>query len=198
MIFLLTGLIIPIGEWVLKTASKQLEDWYKLGITDCTLAINASVAQLQKPNFAKVVSKILLEIELSPKSIELEITESVLVELTHNISKNLSFLNKKGVKVSIDDFGTGYNSLKYIQKFPVDSIKIDRIFVSDIKSNVNKIIINSIISLGHKLNKIVIAEGVETKEQYEYLKELGCDIIQGYYFSKPLLPEEAVEYLRAN
>jgi len=198
VIFLLTGLIIPIGEWVLKTASKQLEDWYKLGITDCTLAINASVAQLQKPNFAKVVSKILLEIELSPKSIELEITESVLVELTHNISKNLSFLNKKGVKVSIDDFGTGYNSLKYIQKFPVDSIKIDRIFVSDIKSNVNKIIINSIISLGHKLNKIVIAEGVETKEQYEYLKELGCDIIQGYYFSKPLLPEEAVEYLRAN
>lgn len=193
-----TKLIIPIGKWVLKNSFKQLKGWHELGFKDFRLSVNASVVQLQKPEFAEVVSKILLEEGISANHIELEITESVLMDSVYNLSNNLNLLREQGVKVSIDDFGTGYNSLKYIQKFGVDCIKIDRTFVSNVNEDINKKIINHIISLGHSINAEIIAEGVETKEQYEYLKEQGCDIIQGYYFSKPLLPEEATEFLRVN
>lgn len=193
-----TKLIIPIGEWILKNTFEQLKEWHKLGFEDFRLSVNVSVVQLQKPDFAEVVSKILLETGISPKNIELEITESVFMDSAYNATSNLNLLRKQGVKVSIDDFGTGYNSLKYIQKFHVDCIKIDKIFVSNINDDINKIIINHIISLGHSINAEIVAEGVETKEQYEYLKRQGCDIIQGYYFSKPLLPDEVTEYLRIN
>ncbi|GEA32768.1 sensor domain-containing protein [Clostridium diolis] len=193
-----TKLIIPIGEWVLNNAFKQLKEWYELGFKGFRLSVNASVVQLQKPEFAEVVSKILAEKGIFAKCIELEITESVLMDSVYNLSNNLNLLREQGVKISIDDFGTGYNSLKYIQKFGVDCIKIDRTFVSNVNDDINKKIINHIISLGHSINAEIIAEGVETKEQYEYLKEQGCDIIQGYYFSKPLLPEEVTKFLRAN
>jgi EAL domain-containing protein (putative c-di-GMP-specific phosphodiesterase class I) len=153
---------------------------------------------LQKPDFAETVIEMLLDVGISPKYIELEITESVLMNSVYTVANNLNLLRKQGIKVSIDDFGTGYNSLKYIQKFDVDCIKIDRTFVSNIDDDINKIIIKHIISLGHSINAEIIAEGVETKEQYKYLKKQGCDIIQGYYFSKPLLPEEATRFLEVN
>lgn len=194
-----TGLIMPIGDWVLANACKQFKEWHKLGFTECRLSVNVSVVQLQQPDFAEAANLIFLKEGIAPKNIELEITESVLIDLSnHNILKNLDFLRKQGVKVSIDDFGTGYNSLKYIQKLAISTIKIDKTFVSNINADINKIIIDFIISLGHRINAEIIAEGIETKEQYEYLKEQGCDIIQGYYFSKPLLPEEVTEFLKIN
>ena len=193
-----TKLIIPIGEWVLKNTFMQLKEWHELGLKDFTLSVNASIVQLQKPDFAETVIEILLETGISPKYIELEITESVLMNSVYTVANNLNLLRKQGIKVSIDDFGTGYNSLKYIQKFDVDCIKIDRTFVSNINNDINKMIIKHIISLGHSINAEIIAEGVETKEQYKYLKKQGCDIIQGYYFSKPLLPEEATRFLEVN
>ena len=193
-----TKLIIPIGEWILKNTFKQLKEWHDLDFKDFRLSINASIVQLQMPNFAETVIEILLETGISPKYIELEITESVLMNSVYTVANNLNLLRKQGIKVSIDDFGTGYNSLKYIQKFDVDCIKIDRTFVSNINNDINKMIIKHIISLGHSINAEIIAEGVETKEQYKYLKKQGCDIIQGYYFSKPLLPEEATRFLEVN
>jgi diguanylate cyclase (GGDEF)-like protein/PAS domain S-box-containing protein len=193
-----TKLIIPIGEWVLKNTFMQLKEWHELGLKDFTLSVNASIVQLQKPDFAETVIEMLLDVGISPKYIELEITESVLMDSVYTVANNLNLLRKQGIKVSIDDFGTGYNSLKYIQKFDVDCIKIDRTFVSNIDDDINKIIIKHIISLGHSINAEIIAEGVETKEQYKYLKKQGCDIIQGYYFSKPLLPEEATRFLEVN
>jgi diguanylate cyclase (GGDEF)-like protein/PAS domain S-box-containing protein len=193
-----TKLIIPIGEWVLKNTFMQLKEWHELGLKDFTLSVNASIVQLQKPDFAETVIEMLLDVGISPKYIELEITESVLMNSVYTVANNLNLLRKQGIKVSIDDFGTGYNSLKYIQKFDVDCIKIDRTFVSNINNDINKMIIKHIISLGHSINAEIIAEGVETKEQYKYLKKQGCDIIQGYYFSKPLLPEEATRFLEVN
>lgn len=193
-----TRLIIPIGEWVLQNACKQLKEWRKMGHTDSDLSVNISVIQLQQTDFAEVVCRILAETGLLPKYLEIEITESAFMGSIHTVTRNLNYLRKEGVKVSIDDFGTGYNSFKYIQKFAINSLKIDRDFINNIKADVNKVIIDTIISLGHKINAEIIAEGVETKEQCEYLKKKGCDKIQGYYFSKPLLPKEAIEFLNAN
>lgn len=193
-----TGLIIPIGEWVLKTSCSQLKEWHDIGYTDYGLSVNISVIQLQQHGFAEVVSRVLAETGLKSKYLELEITESAFMESNHTVTMNLIHLRKRGVKVSIDDFGTGYNSLKYLQEFSVNSLKIDRTFIFNIKADVNKVIIDTVISLGHKINAEITAEGVEIKEQYEYLKMKGCDKIQGYYFSKPLLPEEAIEFFKEN
>ncbi len=191
-----TNLIIPIGEWVLKNALDQLRKWHELGYKDFLLSVNASIVQLQKPGFADTVSRILAETGISPEYIELEITESALIASMEPIVNNLRLLRRLGIRFSIDDYGTGYNSLIYIQKFEVDCIKIDKTFVNDIDENISNIIIKHLISLGHNINAEIVAEGVETKEQFEYLKEQGCDTIQGYYFSEPLLPEAAEEFLK--
>lgn len=193
-----TRLIIPIGRWVLQNACMQLKKWYEMGCTGFGLAVNVSAIQLQQPDFAEVVERILTENKLLPKCLELEITESEFIGSHHTAAWNLNLLRSKGVKISIDDFGTGYNSLKYVQKLTIDSIKIDRMFISDIKADINKAIIDMIILLGHKVNAQVTAEGVETREQYEYLKRQGCDKIQGYYFSKPLLQEDVIKFLKIN
>lgn len=193
-----TGLIVPVGEWVLENACKQLKAWHKAGYSQYGLSVNVSAIQLQQIGFANAVIKILKENDLQPEYLELEITESVFIKSIHTVFKNLSELRNLGVKVSIDDFGTGYNSLKYLQKLIINSIKIDRVFISNIKADINKVIIDSVISLGHKINAEITAEGVETKEQYEYLKRKGCDKIQGYYFSKPLLPKEVIKLMEVN
>lgn len=193
-----TRLIIPIGEWVLQSACKQLKEWRKMGHTDSGLSVNISMTQLQLADFAEVVCRILAETGVSAKHLELEITESAFMGSFHTVEKNLNYLRNEGVKVSIDDFGTGYNSFKYIQKFVINSLKIDRDFIDNIKADVNKVIIDTIILLGHNINAEIIAEGVETKEQFEHLKNRGCNKIQGYYFSKPLLPIEAMQFLNAN
>jgi diguanylate cyclase (GGDEF)-like protein len=190
------NLIIPIGEWVLKTACTQLKAWHNMGFNSLSLSVNVSAIQLQQAGFADSVCSILAEKELIPKYLELEITESAYIHSNYIAEKNLYCLKKKGVRISIDDFGTGYCCLEYLQKTSVNSLKIDRRFISNIKVNVNKAIIDSVILLGHKLNIDITAEGVETKDQYEYLEKKGCDKVQGYYFSKPLLPEEITELLK--
>ena len=191
-----TRLIIPIGLWVLKTACSQLKKWYKIGFTGIGLSVNVSIIQLQQPNFGEAVSRILAETELPPQYLELEITKSVLLESANVVIRNLDYLKKQGVRISIDDFGIGYNTFRYIQQLDINSIKIDRTFIDNIGDNVNEAIVNAIIRLGHDINIEIIAEGVETKEQYDYLRNKRCDKIQGYYFSKPLLPEEVGEFLK--
>jgi len=191
------GLIIQIGEWVLQTACSQMKEWNDLGWGDFGISVNVSIIQLQQPDFAEVVSRILEETGLPPKYLELEITENVLMKSTQTVARNLNRLKKRGVKISIDDFGTGYSCLEYLQKLSIDSLKIDKTFIYNIRADVNKAIVETIIALGHKLNMEITAEGVETEEQYYYLKDKGCDKVQGYYFSKPLLPVEMTKVLKA-
>jgi EAL domain-containing protein (putative c-di-GMP-specific phosphodiesterase class I) len=193
-----TRLIIPLGEWVLQNACRQLKGWHDMGYIGYSLSVNVSIIQLQQSNFAEVVSRILAETGLLPEYLELEITESIIMESIHTVARNLERLMEQGVVISIDDFGTGYCSLKYLQKLAISSLKIDRTFIHNIKVDVNRAIIDTVISLGHKMNLEIIAEGVETEEQYDYLKRKGCDKVQGYYFSKPLLPEELIEVLKAD
>lgn len=191
-------LIIPIGEWVLENACKQLKKWHEEGFTGYGLSVNVSAVQLQQPDFAEVASRILMENELSTEYMELEITESAFLGEIHTVTRNLNNLRKHGFKISLDDFGTGYNSLSYLQKLLINTIKIDRTFVGNIEADINKVIIDTVISLGHNINAEITAEGVETKDQYDYLKNKGCDKIQGYYFSKPLLPDELIKFLKSN
>ncbi|AAM24326.1 diguanylate cyclase (GGDEF)-like protein/PAS domain S-box-containing protein [Caldanaerobacter subterraneus subsp. tengcongensis MB4] len=191
-----TRQIISIGEWVLRTACKQMKEWRNMGYYGFSVSVNVSVHQLQQPDFAKVVFDILNEIELEPRFLELEITETVLIEAMDTVVRNLYRLKEMGVKIIIDDFGTENSSFKYLQKFTVDGLKIDRSFVSEIKVEVNKAIVDAITFLGHRMKLGVTAEGVETKEQLDCLVESGCDKVQGYYFSKPLPPDEAIRMVQ--
>ncbi|OXT06363.1 GGDEF domain-containing protein [Thermoanaerobacterium thermosaccharolyticum] len=191
-----TRQIISIGEWVLKTACKQRKEWLDMGYSGFSVSVNVSVHQLQQPDFSKVVRDILNEIQLESRYLELEITETVLIEAVDTVVENLYNLKKAGVKIIIDDFGTENSSFRYMQKFAFDGLKIDRSFVSEIKVDVNKAIVDAIILLGHRMKLRVTAEGVETKEQLDCLVKCGCDEIQGYYFSKPLPPDEAIRIIK--
>ncbi len=186
-----TGLIVPIGEWVLKTACQQLKAWQDAGCAPERMAVNLSARQFWKPGLAKVVQNILTETGIEPGFLELELTESIIMHDTDIVSDTLATLHEIGVELSIDDFGTGYSSLSYIRRFPLDRLKIDRSFVRDIMSNPDDAeMIVSIIALGHSMKLKVLAEGVETLEQLQYLQMQGCDEVQGFYFSKPLPADE--------
>lgn len=189
-----TGIINPLGEWVIYTSCKQLKTWHELGFEDCSLSINISMLQLQQQNFAETVKEILVEVKLSPKYVELEITESMFIDLIPSVKRNISKLRELGVRISIDDFGTGFNCFSSIQSIDIDTLKIDRTFTTNIKNHVNSAIIDAIITLGHEINAKVTAEGVEKEEQFEFLREKGCDMVQGYYFSKPILPKEVLKF----
>ncbi|HLO12524.1 MAG TPA: GGDEF domain-containing phosphodiesterase, partial [Pseudoneobacillus sp.] len=190
-----TGLIVPMGKWILETACRQNKEWQDAGFAAVPIAVNISVRQLQDDNFVEVVTKTLSQIGLDPKYIELEITESIM----QNIEKSTVILNelkKHGVKISIDDFGTGYSSLSYLNHLPIDNIKIDKSFVDDIIKHSNQgAIVKTIIDMGHNLNFNVIAEGIETEEQVRFLKEHRCKVGQGYFYSRPLPPESIKEML---
>ncbi|ABW20066.1 putative bifunctional diguanylate cyclase/phosphodiesterase [Alkaliphilus oremlandii] len=180
-----TGLIIPIGDWVLKTACAQNATWQKEGYKPIPVSVNISTIQFNEPLFVDKVVTILKETTLNPKWLHLEITESVAINdatLTINV---LNRLQKIGVKIALDDFGTGFSSLGYLSKFKINVLKIDSSFVQDIGED-ESTITKTIIVLGKNLNMEVVAEGVETNEQLDYLKNAGCDIIQGYLFSSPL------------
>lgn len=183
-------LMESLGSWVLLHACKQLKQWQEIGLRELTISINLSIKQLQKPGIVEVVSSILSEIDLEPRYVDLEITESLTMDHQY-FGEVLTKLRDLGVKLSIDDFGTGFSSLSYLRDLPVNRLKIARPFVKDLELNYNdKAIIASIISLAQNLNLQVIAEGVETKEQFQFLQEKGCNEIQGYYISQPLPPEE--------
>ncbi|MES2207346.1 MAG: EAL domain-containing protein [Pseudomonadota bacterium] len=185
------GLINAIGEWVLRTACKQLQEWIQSGLPEIRVGVNVSVRQLKNKHFPTTVEKVLQETGLAPHLLDLEITESSVMENTEETLQVLEQLKNLGIRMSIDDFGTGYSSLSYLRRLPVSTIKIDRSFVMELPDNKDdQAIILSIIALAHSLRLEVIAEGVETLDQYNFLREQHCDLVQGYYLSKPVSPEQ--------
>ncbi len=182
-----TGLIVPLGEWVLRHACLQLKEWLDKGYPPLMLAVNISSRQLEEAKFDQVVLTIQCETGVPKGHLELEITESAIMKNPEKVIPALEELKKQGIELAIDDFGTGHSSLNYLRRFPVDTLKIDRSFVNDIgKSEEDTILVNGIIALAKSLKLKVIAEGVETKEQQEYLKNQNCDRLQGYYLFKPM------------
>ncbi|MDQ1818130.1 EAL domain-containing protein, partial [Massilia sp. CCM 9210] len=185
-----TGLINPLGEFVLRTACAQLKAWIDQGLPPMRVAVNLSVRQLLQKNFADTVEAVLVASGLPPDLLELEITESTLMEHAQDTLKALHRLRGLGVRLSIDDFGTGYSSLSYLKRFPVDIIKIDRSFVADVPHDADDAaIIAGIIALAHSLRLEVVAEGVETQAQLDYLRAQRCDLLQGWYLA-PAMPAE--------
>ncbi len=192
-----TGLINPMGEFVLRTACAQLRNWLDDGLPSMRVAVNLSVRQLLQKNFADTVEAALYDTGLPPHLLELEITESTLMEHASDTLQALHRLRALGVRLSIDDFGTGYSSLSYLKRFPVDIIKIDRSFVRDVPQDADDAaIIAGIIALAHSLRLEVVAEGVETQAQLDYLKEQFCDLLQGYYLSAAVPAPEFAQLVR--
>ena len=192
-----TGLIVPIGEWVLRTACAQCKAWSDAGLA-IRMAINLSAGQFKDPGLIDMIGQILKETGVSPDLIELEITESMLMDNIDGSIERLTKLSEFGCRLSIDDFGTGYSSLNYLKRFPVDVLKVDRSFVSDLaNSEDDAMIVKAIVTLAHNLNLEVVAEGVETREHLSYLSYLGCDFIQGYLVSKPVAVERVEVFFGA-
>ena len=190
-----TGLIVPIGEWVLRTACAQNKAWQAAGLPPLKIAVNLSARQFQQPNLVEMVAQILDETGLNPNFLELEITETSIMQNVHLARQTLRDLKEMGVHISMDDFGTGYSSLGYLKQFPFHTLKIDRSFVRDLKEDSQDLgIISAVVALGHYLNLKVVAEGVETDGQLELLRNLQCEEIQGYLFSRPLPPAEATQF----
>ncbi len=183
------GMIVPIGEFVLAKVCETLNALRADGTENFVISVNLSARQLRQRQFVDRLGAMLAEYTVAPASIELEVTESQLMDQPEDAVEALAQLKALGVRLSIDDFGTGYSSLSYLQKFPVDFIKIDRSFLSDVNASGNAVITRAIIALGHSLQMKVIAEGVETREQITFLREHDCDQMQGFYFSPPLPPE---------
>ncbi|MEE9545770.1 MAG: EAL domain-containing protein [Rhodospirillales bacterium] len=192
-----SGLIGPIGEWVFRTALKQAKDWQKAAARPLGVSVNLSSRQIRHGFSKELVMKALDEAGLSPDMLTIEITESLVMEDTGSSIDLMESLKVIGVVLSLDDFGTGYSSLSYLNKFPVDLVKIDRSFVRDITVDKDDaVLIEAIITMAHRLNLKVVAEGVEKKEQLEFLRSQGCDFAQGYYFSKPVATKSFVEFIR--
>jgi EAL domain-containing protein (putative c-di-GMP-specific phosphodiesterase class I) len=191
------GVIAPIGEWVLRTACYQAKAWQQEGFAPLRVGINVSAAQLQDPKFADVVTHIVSESKIDPKWINLEITESVVMEDVKEAVGKFRQLHDVGITLAIDDFGIGYSSLSYLRDFPVDQLKMDRSFVQNLPHQTNDAnIARHIIAMAHEVGLSVIAEGVETAEQFEFLRSLGCNEGQGFLLSKPVPPEEFTKLLR--
>ncbi|WP_303721908.1 bifunctional diguanylate cyclase/phosphodiesterase [Malonomonas rubra] len=191
-----TGLIHPLGFWILRTAFEQHLAWQRAGLIPPLLAINLSIRQLQQPDFIYQLATLLQETGFEPKYLELELTESCLMESSKNLIDKLQALKNLGISIAIDDFGTGYSSLSYLKHFPVDRLKIDRCFINDIIHSVSDCkIAQTIVAIGKNLGLKVTAEGVELEEQLNILLKYGCDNIQGHLYSKPLSPTEMADFL---
>ncbi|MGE5241817.1 MAG: EAL domain-containing protein [Bacteroidota bacterium] len=194
-----TGLIIPIGEWVLRATCTQARTWYDSGFGDLQIAVNLSGRQFQHQHLARLVKKVLKETGLNPRQLDLELTESLLMHNTDAILGAMEELHAHGVAFSMDDFGTGYSSLSYLKRFPIDTLKIDQSFVRDIPRDPDDAAIaQAIIAMAHNLDIRVIAEGVETAKQLAFLRSKRCDGMQGYYFSEPIPDEAMIRLLQKN
>jgi EAL domain-containing protein (putative c-di-GMP-specific phosphodiesterase class I) len=192
-----TGLIVPLGEWVLSTACAQAKAWQEGGLGLLPVAVNLSARQFRQAQLTKTIARILQSACLEPQYLGLEITEGLLMEDLQLSNSLLSELKSMGIQISIDDFGTGYSSLSYLKRFPVDIIKIDRCFVQHITSNnIDAAIAAAIITLGKSLQLKVIAEGVENEHQLAVLRSQACDFVQGFLFSRARPAEELTELLR--
>jgi diguanylate cyclase (GGDEF)-like protein/PAS domain S-box-containing protein len=191
-----TGLIIALGDFVMRTSCAQNKNWQDKGLQQMRISVNFSARQFQQPTFITDVSHILKETNLDPRWLELELTESSIMKDPDEAIEKLHELKLMGINVAIDDFGTGYSSLNYLKRFPIDTLKIDKTFVSDVcKDPHDTAIVRAIINLGHALDLTVVAEGVETKEQLQYLSALECDVVQGFLFSKALSAKSFEELL---
>lgn len=194
-----TGLIVQLGEWVLREACRQNVLWHNEGITHLRVAVNLSGYQLQHKNMLTTIRNILTETGMSPENLEFEITESVIMQHPEYAENILSAITDLGIHISIDDFGTGYSSLAHLKRFSVNTLKIDKSFVRDVSMNsTDAAIATAIIAMGNSLNLNVIAEGVETQEQYDFLKENNCGQVQGFLFSRPLPSDEFIAVLKRN
>ena len=194
-----TGLILPLGEWVLRTACAQSKAWQDEGFAPLQVSVNLSPRQFKQPKLLEVITGIIRDTGIDANYLELEVTESSIMQNTDMAIETLTELKKTGVKISIDDFGTGYSSLGYLKRLPLDVLKIDRSFVQDVTGNAeDAAIVMTIISLAHNLNLKVIAEGVELEEQLKFLQLLRCDEWQGYLYSKPVSSEKFRELLMKN
>jgi diguanylate cyclase (GGDEF)-like protein len=192
-----TGLIIQLGEWVLQTACAQLRRWRDAGYTDMKIAVNLSARQIAQRGFVESVARALHESGLPPSALDLEITESLLMHPTEDNLAPLTRLSEMGVQLSVDDFGIGYSSLSYLKRFPINTLKIDQSFVRGIDRDQDDMtIVAAIIAMAQSLRLNVIAEGVETAAQGMFLREHGCSLAQGYYYSKPMPAEAVSEFLR--
>ncbi len=191
-----TGLIIPIGEWVLRMACRQAQGWERAGLRRIQIAVNLSARQFQHHDLTDLVRQVLDETGAAPDCLDLELTESILMQNTEKTLATMNELHRLGVAFSMDDFGTGYSSLAYLRRFPIDTLKIDQSFVRDIPDNSNDAAIaQAIIALAHSLGIRVIAEGVETVEQFEFMRAHRCDAMQGYYFSRPVTASQMTDRL---
>ena len=192
-----TGLIMPIGEWVLRHACRRAVEWRRLGFANAGVAVNISARQFQRPGLVELVCDVLAETGLEPRALELEITEGSAMHEVERTVRILQQLKGLGVTLAIDDFGTGFSSLSHLSRFPIDRLKIDQSFVRGLGQDASSTaIVSAVVTLGHTMGLRVIAEGVETPEQLSALRTMGCDEIQGYLFSKPLPHDEFVACLR--
>ena len=192
----MSGLIVPIGLWILRTACMQAKLWQKRSDRDLYVAVNLSARQFQQPNLVDEVAAVLEETKLRPDLLELEITESNAMQNAEKTIYTLRELKALGVRIAMDDFGTGYSSLSYLKRFPIDTLKLDRSFVLDVTTDPSDAaIVSAVIAMAHSLKLHVVAEGVETEQQLDFLCSQNCDRIQGYFFSRPLPSEDLAPYI---
>jgi len=192
-----SGLIGPIGEWVVREACRQAKAWQRKGLPQVRVAVNLSASQFRQKNLLATIRQALLDADLDPSYLEVELTESAVMTNPEESVSILEQLSKMGVLVSVDDFGTGYSSMSYLRRFPIDKLKIDRGFISEIMTRPDDAsIVRAIVSLAHSLRLKVVAEGVETPDQLDFLKTLGCDQYQGFHFSTPVSAADFEELLR--
>jgi EAL domain-containing protein (putative c-di-GMP-specific phosphodiesterase class I) len=191
------GLIFPIGAWVIEEACRQARAWLDAGLPKINVAVNVSGRQFQGDRFEEEMKAVLDRYSIDPRCVELEVTESMLMKTPELTAKLLQALRQIGVRVAIDDFGTGYSSLSYLRRFPIDTLKIDQSFVSQIETANGASVVKAIIDLGRNLGMRLVAEGVETGLQEKMLCSMGCDRAQGYYFSRPLPPAQLAALFEA-
>jgi EAL domain-containing protein (putative c-di-GMP-specific phosphodiesterase class I) len=192
-----SGLIVPIGEWILRTACAQQRQWMDAGWEPVVMSVNLSSHQIRAQRFAELLARVLQETGVAPEHVELEITESAIMRYEDLSIRTLAELKQIGVRLALDDFGTGYSSLSYLKRFPIDSLKIDRAFVRDVAADPDDAAITrAIVAMAQSLGLYVVAEGVETAEQEAFLREIGCDGMQGFRIGPPVGADEATAFLR--
>ncbi|TFI54656.1 EAL domain-containing protein [Mastigocladus laminosus UU774] len=191
-----TGLIIPIGEWVLQSVCQQNKAWQNAGYAPLCIAVNFSARQFSQPDLSKKIVNFLAASNLEPHYLELELTESLVMQDINSAIATMNELRSLGIKIAIDDFGTGYSSLMYLKKLPINKLKIDRYFIHNVVNDTQKAAITTaLIQMGHNLNLQVIAEGVETESEKEFLQQYNCDAMQGFLFSRPVAAGEFQKFL---